>query len=479
MTLLTKSKYLLGQQCLRLLWHSNKKLIPKPSMADQHRFNQGSDFEKYVKLLFDQGIELGNLDYQDNLKKTEELVQNKKTIFEAGFQLDELFCRADILEPIENGWNLYEIKSTSQAKPHHYIDLAFQKYVLEKAGLNIINCYVLHLNKEYVKQGEINPKELVSKTDVTKKVNSIDDIAENSKLYLRVIKQEETPDINISKNCNKPYSCSLKKDCWGTLADSNVTHLTDWRTYWKLFQNGIIDMKDIPADIKLKPKDQRIKKAGTEQKIIVIKDEIKKFFDKLQFPLYHFDFETFDTAVPIYDQSKPYQKIPFQYSLHIQHQEGKLEHFEYLSDGMEDPRIKLLEQLKDEIKGEGSVVVFNQSFEKGVLTKLAEDFPENKEWIDNVLGRIVDLAEPFQNFYYYCPSQKGSYSIKKVMPAITGKGYDDLDISNGADASALYFQSHISGDSEHKEVIRVNLIKYCGLDTEGMIWIVDELKKLV
>lgn len=478
MTLLTKSKYLLGLQCPRLLWYSNKKLTPEPSLADQHRFNQGSEFEKYVKLLFEQGTELGDLDYEENLIQTNNLIQDNKTIFEAGIQHGELFCRADILEPTENGWNLYEIKSTSKAKPHHVTDLAFQKYVLEQAGLNIVNCYVLHLNKEYVKQGDINPEELVDKTDVTNKVNSIDNIAENAELYLKIIKQEQPPEITISKNCNKPHECSLKQECWGTLPEANVLHLTDWRTYWKLFQEGITDLNEITEDTKLKPKDQIIKEAETKREVIVNKDEIKKFLDKLQFPLYHFDFETFDTAIPIYDQSRPYQKIPFQYSLHIQHEDGKLEHYEYLADGNEDPRIKLLEQLKDEIQGKGSVMVFNQSFEKGVLKRLAQDFPENEEWIKDMLDRIVDLAEPFQNFHYYCPSQKGSYSIKKVMPAITSKGYDELDINNGGDASVMYFNANIK-NKEVNEKLRQDLLEYCGLDTEGMVWIINELEKLV
>lgn len=467
-----------GQQCQRLLWCANKHLLPKPSLSDQHKFNQGHDFEVYVYHLFPNAVNLSNLRGIENINKTKEAIKQKKTIFEAGVQFQDLFIRADVFEPDKDGWNLYEIKSTTKVKPQHFPDLAFQKYVLEKAGLKINKCFVLFLNKDYIKKEQINPKELITKEDVTEQVALVPNIEENANKYLEIIKAEDEPPMKISANCNKPYPCSLKEHCWGTLPTNNVLHLTNWRQYWTFFHQGIIDIKDIPKETELKPKDEVIRNAVLKCQIVMSKEKIKDFMNTLQYPLYHFDFETFDTAVPIYDKSRPYQKIPFQYSLHIQHEDGKLEHFEYLADGSEDPRIKLLEQLKNEIKGTGSVIVFNKSFEIMVLTKLAEDFPKHKAWIQDVLGRIIDLAFPFQNFYYYCPSQKGRYSIKKVLPAITGKGYDNLEINNGAEASVQYFNSHIKEKLPDKG-LREHLLKYCCLDTEGMVWIVDELKKLI
>jgi len=474
-----------GQQCQRLLWFTDRKQLPESSLMEQHRFSQGPIFEKYVKQLYPNGIELGDLEFNENIEKTKELIQKKKLIFEAGFKVDELFIRADILEPNGDGWNLYEIKASSdnpkdiKKKWDKYVpDLAFQRFVIEKSGLKIKKCFVFLLNHEYIKNGEIDPKELVKKYDVTEQVELIDGVEENAHKYLETIKDECEPPITITVNCNKPYECPLKAHCWGTLPENNVLHLTNWRQYWNFFHSGIIDMKDIPKEEELKPKDEVIRKAALGCNVVYSKEHIKHFMRTLKFPLYHFDFETFDEAVPRYDKSRPYQKIPFQYSLHIQHEDGKLEHFEYLADGDEDPRIKLLEQLKGEIEGKGSVVVFNKSFENGVFKLLAEDFPEHAEWINKVLGRIVDLAVPFQNFHYYCPTQKGKYSIKKVLPAITGKGYENLEINNGGDASIEYFNNFVKEKTKDKK-LRENLLNYCGLDTEGMVWIVDELKKLI
>jgi len=208
------------------------------------------------------------------------------------------------------------------------------------------------------------------------------------------------------------------------------------------------------------------------------KEHIKHFLLSLNYPLFHFDFETFDTAVPIFDKSRPYQKIPFQYSLHIEQEEGSIEHKEYLAEGNSDPRLALLEQMKIDLAGTGDIIVFNKSFEISVMRKLAEDFPEHDEWLQKAIGRIVDLADVFRPFYYYNPSQKGSYSIKQVLPAITGKSYSELEINNGGDASMMYFYSHILSKLENKGEIRKNLLKYCCLDTEGMVWIVEKLRKL-
>ena len=478
MALLTKSLFMNGEQCTKLLWYAQRKELPELTLSDKHKFVQGREFEKYVKKLFPDGVDLSEFRNEDNIKETQKLVEQKKTIFEAGFQFQYLFVKNDILEPSNDGWNLYEIKASTEVKPEHIPDLAFQKYVCEKAGLKIKKCFVLFLNKEYSKNGEINPQELVSKEEVTEKVNEVDNLEEHSRKYLAIFQNETAPDVAIGKHCNKPHECVLKEKCWAYLPEYHVIQLTNWRQYWKLFEDGIVDIKDIPKDVKLTDKDKIIKEASDKNEIVVSKDKIKEFLASLNYPLYHLDFETFDTAVPIFDKSRPYQKIPFQYSLHVQQKDGTAKHFEFLAEGGTDPRPALLDNLKSKIGKTGDVIAFNKSFEINVLTKLAEDFPEHKDWINNVLMRIADLADPFKNFYYYNPKQKGQYSIKKVLPSLTGNGYSELEINNGGDASMQFFYSNIKHEFGNVAEIRKNLLKYCCLDTEGMVWIVNELKKL-
>jgi len=388
--------------------------------------------------------------------------------FQQTFQTDDLMVRADLL--VDN--DLYEIKSTTSVKPHHIPDLAFQKHVIEKTGKKINKCFIIHLNKEYIKQGEIEPEKLIRIEEVTEKVNLIDNIEENIKLIQKITTK---PKPNISKGCNKPYICPLKKDCWSTLPENNVLTLTNWRLYWKLLEEGIEDISNIPNETKLNIKDNIIVNSIKENKPHIDKENIKEFLNKLTYPLYHFDFETFDTAVPLFNKSRPYQKIPFQYSLHIEQDNGKTEHKEFLSLG-NDPRPDLLKQMKHDLQTKGDIVVYNKSFEISVMKKLIIDFPEEKEWLSEAIERVVDLADVFRPFYYYNKSQKGSYSIKKILPAVTGKDYSHLEISNGAEASIKYFYTYI--EPKLKEDIKEDLLKYCKLDTEGMVWIMGELRKI-
>jgi len=198
----------------------------------------------------------------------------------------------------------------------------------------------------------------------------------------------------------------------------------------------------------------------------------------LQYPLYFFDFETISPAVPLFDGTKPYQKIPFQFSLHVVRTENdKPEHFSFLSEGAKDPRPELLSELKKVLGDKGSTVVYNQAFEKGILEALGIVFPDYSNWIEGVISRLVDLLIPFRNFDYYHPAQKGSASLKAVLPALTGISYMGMNIGNGEDAS-IAFLAVTFGDvsDEVRNKVREDLEEYCGLDTEGMIRIIDRLR---
>ncbi len=280
------------------------------------------------------------------------------------------------------------------------------------------------------------------------------------------------PNVTICKSCADPYNCPLEDDCWGFLPPSSVFDLSrGGKKSFELFANGIHSIKDIPEDFKLSDKQGIQHECERTGKIHVNKEKIKEFLDTLEKPAYYLDFETFSTAVPLFDGVKPYQQIPFQFSLHIN---GK--HFEFLADGG-DPRAEFIKELQKVLGKDGSIVVYNQSFEKMILKQLAEKFPEYEEWVSSVFKRIVDLYAPFRNFYYYNPKQKGSASIKKVLPAVTGKDYSDLEIADGGTASVSYLHS-VYGECKEKIKIREDLLRYCELDTEGMIWIVEDLEKL-
>jgi len=248
-----------------------------------------------------------------------------------------------------------------------------------------------------------------------------------------------------------------------------------------LFDSGVELIKDIPPDYKLNDK-QRIQiECEKSGKIHVNTKRINEFLSTLKEPLHYLDFETFGDAVPLYDGTKPYQQIPFQYSLHTVDSNGT-KHYSFLHDDADDPSLSFLKSLKESLGDAGTVIVYNQSFEQKILRALANKFPEYKDWVEIVIDRMVDLLVPFRNFDYYNPVQRGSASIKKVLPAITGKGYENMDIADGMTASFSYLDITFRADEttpEEIKKIREDLEQYCKLDTEGMIWIVDELKKLV
>ena len=196
------------------------------------------------------------------------------------------------------------------------------------------------------------------------------------------------------------------------------------------------------------------------------------------YPIYHLDFETFATAVPVFDGSRPYQQLVFQYSLHIEHQNGDLEHREYLAaaDGT-DPRIAFIDRMIEDCGTSGSVLVYNRGFESGKIEDLIEFSPKYTLALQGIIDRIVDLMVPFRERWYYTPEMQGSYSIKKVLPALVPElSYDNLDIKGGGVASSTFSQM-IQGtfEGDVKET-RKHLLAYCKMDTLAMVEILKKLK---
>lgn len=488
---ISKSRYLAGLQCLKYLWFlaNAREEIPQPDFVSQFIFNQGTTVGEYAKKLYPEGIDLGRIkDLKEQILKTGEALLKRKPIFEAGCRYDCVYSRADILEPSDRGsWNILEVKSSTQLKEEYINDVAFQRYCFKKAGVNIRNCYLVHINNRYIKQGDINPEELFKKVDITEETGEVlEEIDVNIQRMLEAIEKDEPPGILIGRHCYEPYTCPLKDKCWEFLPDNHVFNLYgDKRRAARLYSEGILSIEDIPDRYDLSLKQQIQLRSARTRKPVINKQEISKFISSLEYPLYFFDFETYSPAIPLYDGTGPYQRIPFQYSIHVLYSNNKEpEHFDFLAKGLEDPRKKLLESLKCHLGNRGSIIVYYEQFEKGVLKELAEAFPGYEKWVDSILSRIADLYKPFGNFHYHHLSQKGSASVKSVLPAITNLSYNGMEISDGLAASAYFLylygiygskKSPPSGEEEAR--IRKSLIKYCRMDTGGMIHILRALIK--
>jgi len=484
-TLLSKTKYLNGLQCPKYLWilfHEPEK-IPAADAATQYRFDQGHLVGELAKKLFPGGIDIPDENFAANLRQTRQLLEKRTPLFEAGIGIGKIYARADILNPAgKDEWDIIEVKSSTSVKDINIEDVSFQKFCYEQYGLRIRKCFLAHINNEYVKDGDIDPEQLFHTEDISDQVDETSPgIQERIDNMFSIISAERCPDTAIGDHCKAPYDCPLQPVCWDFLPESSVFDLyRGGRKSLELFESGILAVKDVPDYFELNGMQQIQKECEINGEPYIDREGIGRFLSTLEYPLYYLDFETFSPVVPLFDGTRPYQRIPFQFSLHVVEKEkARPEHYSFLAEGTDDPRLELLSQLKKVLGREGTIVVYNQVFEKGVLKELAEAFPDSSDWVDDVSGRIVDLLIPFRSFHYYHPAQKGSASIKAVLPALTGKGYDEMDISNGEDASLAFLEATY-GDvpEEARAKIREDLEKYCGLDTGGMMWIVERLRRM-
>lgn len=488
MKLLTKSNYLLGLQCPKLLWvaKNDKERIPEPDASAEHNFEMGTLIGVLATKVFQDGIDLSDLDFKENIDKTKESLKERKPIFEAGFMVDDLFSRGDILLPVgKNKWDIIEVKSATKVKDINIHDVSFQKYVYEKAGLKIRKCFLMHINNQYVKNGEIEPQELFVQTDITEKVGEFGlDIEKRIENMMKIISSTSEPKCSIGIHCSDPYDCSINSECWKDVPEDNIFNFYRMRKLkcFELYNSGIIKLDEVPDSVKLNDK-QKIQRLLAENGgVHKDKDKIKYFLGNLKYPIYYLDFETINPAIPKFDGMKPYQRIPFQFSLHIQEKpNGELKHISFLAEGLSDPRPKFLQALKDNLGNAGDILVYNQSFEKGVMNEGQMAFPEFKEWYEkNIFPRIKDLWDVFRNFWYYDSKQKGSASIKYVLPVLSELSYSDLDIKNGILASLEYERvTYGNVDEEDQIKVREALEKYCELDTLAEVKIIEGLMEIV
>ncbi|MFC1571810.1 DUF2779 domain-containing protein [Candidatus Margulisiibacteriota bacterium] len=483
---LSKSKYGSGLQCLKYLWYqfNLKQEIPPYSAETLEIFKQGQIVGELAHQLYPDGIKIKR-DWNPGkmAEKSLHASLQRKPIFEAGFIYKSAYAIADILVPVgKDEWNLIEVKSATKVKPENIHDTAFQKYTYEGAGIKINRCYLMYVNNQYVRDGELEPQKLFSKEDISDQVAEVLPGIENEiETMLKVIDQKAVPEVKVGPHCKKPYDCPMQEVCWKFLPDEHVFLLPRGeKVAYSLMEQGILALKDIPADYQLSEKHSLQVSAHKSNNTHFDQSAIKDFLADLKYPLYFLDFETIAPAIPIYNQTRPYEDVPFQYSLHIVEKEGdKPKHYGYLAPGDVDPRPEILKQLKKLLGQSGSIVAFNAGYEIRCLKYAIRAYPEYEQWVAEIEKRIFDLIIPFRKCFYYNPVQMGSASIKKVLPAMTGKGYDDMEIAGGGAARFEYMRVTYGQavDKADRDKVRKALEKYCELDTMGMVDVLGALGK--
>ncbi len=481
--LLTKSAYRAGLACDKLLWmyQNAREEMPEPDEGTQALFNQGHLVGKLATSLYPDGIEIDwSEGHEAGIAQTRAALPGRKPLFEAGFQYGRTHARADILTPSAGGrWDLIEVKSSGAVKEDHVHDVAFQKHVYNSAGVRIGRCFVMHVDKTYVRKGKLDVEKLFQRTDVTGEVRALlPEVPAEAKRMLGVMGKEKCPKVAVGPQCAE---CDLHDECWSFLPERSVfTLYRGGARSIDLMNQGILKNDDITDDLRLTEKQSIQVACERTEKPHVEAGKIAAFLGRLKYPLYFLDFETFMTAIPPYDLMSPYEQVPFQYSLHVIDSPGSRPRpFAYLSDAASDPRPEILAGLKAQLGRGGSIVAYNAGFEQRILESCARRFLEYGTWFESIRSRLVDLLIPFREFHYYHPDQAGSASLKAVLPALTGMSYEGLEIADGQTASRRFCDLAFGNlkDAE-KEAIRKALEVYCHQDTEGMIEIITALKRI-
>jgi hypothetical protein len=488
MTFLSKSKYIAGLQCSKLLWyHYNaKEQIPPYGEAMQAVFDQGHQVGELAKSLYPGGLEIAgsHTEFEEVLRRSSEALKLRRPLFEPAFTYRNAYARADILSPAgSDRWDIIEVKSSTGVKDVYIQDLALQKYTYRGAGLDIRKCELLYIDNDYERRGDVEPAKLFARVDVSREVDVlIPHVEENLRKMVEVIRMENHPGISIGPWCSDPYPCPLTDLCWDFLPETSIFDLSRiGNKGFELLKQGITDVADIPRGFRLSDIQALQVEALKSGRPSIDRPAIRDFLGKLVYPLFFLDFETLAAAIPLFDHVRPYQQIPFQFSLHVvKKPNDSPKHHGFLWEGRGDPRPGFLAKLFSLLQASGSIVSYNASFEKRMLEESCRRYPDFASYWKSAERRFVDLWGPFRSFHYYHPDQKGSASMKEVLPALTGRGYGGMEIADGGTASREYLRVTF-GDvpPEEKAAVRSYLEKYCSLDTSGMVAIVDALNALV
>jgi hypothetical protein len=486
--MLSKSQYLIGTQCRKAIWLlKHRKDLKKPlDKTVLSIMEEGQEIGRLAQELYPNGklVKFSNWNFDELLFLTQKYIDSGiETIYEAAFKHDDVFAQIDILSKGSNGWELCEVKSSTGLREVFLEDIALQYYVATKSGLPISKVFLLHINTEYCRKRNLSIKKLFKKVDITKIILEKQlHIEKNISKIKEAIAKEQESKKPIGLHCLKPYECRYKDYCWQHIPQYSIFNLAgiDNELKFKLYDQGILKIEDIPSNFPL-PKNKRFQvDCEVNNTEIINKEAISSFLDSLSYPLYFLDFESFQKGIPPFKNTRPYQQIPFQYSLHyLSSSTAKLKHYQFLAAAGKEPRLKLIKNLISRIPKKACVLGYS-NFEKQIIKSLAQQYPVYKDRLMNIHNNILDLMIPFQKKHFYRKEMQGSHSIKYVLPALAPElSYSSLEISNGQIASKLYATLHTLKDYEQIKKIRYDLFEYCKMDTFAMVRLVEKLRELI
>ena len=490
-SLITKSDYKKGVNCLKSIWLT-KNDDEEIQSVENDKFEDIELVKKQARKLYPNGTNIHNgssLEFM--LEETQKLMNNKKIIYNGNFKFENIHIKSDIINPTENGYELYQVKIKSNLKKDDIEtisdELSIQKYVLEKLRYKIDKVSLIHINGGYVRGTELAPQEFLKITDFTDKIKTNEEIENNIQNIQTTINTKEEYTQDIGPYCLKPRECEFKDYCWKHINENSIFDIDGismkLNTKFKLYKNNVITFEQLKNEKKISDNVRMQIDAELNNTEYINKENIKAFMDTLSYPIYFLDFETFQQTIPEYEGIKPYQQIPFRYSVHyLENEESELKHIEFLAKEGVNPREEFAKSLVDNIPTDACVVVYNEGFEKRILKELAADYKQFEEHLMKLHDNVKDLMVVFSKRDYYTKDMKGSYSIKYVLPALIKENdeldYKKLNIQNGSMAMNAFAKLHTKSASEIENT-RKDLLEYCKLDTLAMVKIWDKLKEKI
>lgn len=459
---LSKSLYLSALQCDRRLWfdiNTPEKATPVTE-SQRHIFRMGTEVGRAAHHLFPGGllVDAPAWDHAAALRQTRDAMAEETVpaLFEAAFEYEGVRIRVDILERLgaadEGRWGIREVKSSSKVKPEQHLpDLAIQKWVVEKCGVDVQSAELIHVSKRFVRGAdEIHWPDYFARAEQIEElaVQSSAEFSARLEAMHKTLEASSAPIREPGSFCKKPHLCGYWNYCTAKKSAS-----------WVIAQTGA-------------------SKARKARMIDVIESDRPWFSNELadeladaRPPIWALDFEAIGPAIPFYPGTRAYQAITFQWSLHRLGEDGKIEHLEYLADGREDPRPEVARTLIEALGRDSAPILVYSSYEARCLKDMAARVPDLANAIEGILDRLVDLL-PIVRGHVYHPEMNGSFSIKAVGPAFAPQvSYGDLEgVADGMAALAA-FARLVGGELGRPEAAKVRreLLAYCRLDTLALL----------
>ena len=493
---LSKSKYVEYCRCPHSLWLSThrRELRREPTKEEIAIFEQGDRVGRLAHDLFPGAvlIDYDASNFPEMARKTAELIDaGVETICEATFIEQNTVVLVDILHKDSRGWGVYEVKSSGSVSESYLDDISIQWFVVSKHLSNLQSASLVLINKDYKREALLDVRGLLRMEDVTDEILSrqskVD--ANLTEIQKRLNEQDEgEPPIGEHCGWSGSSQCVYADHCFSDVKNleffglyrqnkSVYALLTKDESQAKGFADNIGD------HLRLNALNRTQLDSWSSGEVKIVKDKVADFLSSLVYPVSYLDFEWLSEAVPRYNGTSPFQKIPFQFSIHIQDEAGgDLKQFGFLAGGDVDPRKEFVDQLLEYTPPSGSIIAFNASqAEALVLGQLAEEFPVTAKELLSIRDRIIDpLVQVFRKGYLYAPSFEGSFSMKSIQPFFAqGATYDDIEIKGGTQAVNDYLSTLDNNPDVDVSKVRDDLITYCGLDTKGMADVIDGMCRML